>query len=487
MSTRQEHIEATRFRRSLTLLGMSLVAPGSAQFLRGNRRVGKIGLWVWAALLGIVLLVAWQTSTNDLAKLAVKPWVLTSFQILAFMLALAWVVIIVDAWRLGHPPGLNRRHRLAMLATMIGLAVAVTTPFVVAARYAEATRDLVVSMFPSGEVAAASNGRLNVLLLGADSGEGREGTRPDSIHLLSVDVLTGEPAMISLPRNLERARFPSGTLAAEEFPDGFSGAGDRSDYLLNATWTYGEENPELFKGPSGPGPTAVKQAVEGTLGVKVHYYVAVDLMGFRSLVDALGGITVNVNEELPIGEKGRVLEPGVQTLDGYHALWYARSRETTSDYDRMARQRCVLGAFVRQVDPRTVLANFLELTDASSDMVTTDIPREDLGNLVDLAFEAREHEVMTLQLVPPLVVPADPDFDLIEEETADLLFGAAGRADDAPAGEGSTTAAAASGDAGRGGGEPTAGADDGSETQPPGEETDDEEGPVDISSVCSYE
>ncbi|WP_162450153.1 LCP family protein [Phytoactinopolyspora mesophila] len=473
---------------------MSVVAPGSAQLVKGNRQVGKVALYAWGAVIAIVLLVAWRTSMNDLAKMAVRPWLLTSFQILAFMLALAWVLIIIDAWRLGHPPGLNRKHRLIMVAATLVVAVLVSTPFVVAARYAEAAHDMVVSMFPSGEVAAASNGRLNILLLGLDSGDGRDGTRPDSIHVVSVDVLTGEPALISLPRNLEKARFPSGTPAAAEFPDGFSGDGDRSEYLLNASWTYGEANPELFDGPSGPGPTAVKQAVEGTLGIKMHYYVAVDLMGFRNLVDALGGITINVEEELPIGDKGRVLETGVQELDGYHALWYARSRESTSDYDRMARQRCVLGAFMNEADPRNVLVNFLELADASADMVTTDIPREDLGNLVDLAFDARGQELMSLQLVPPLVVPADPDFALIAEQTADLLDGVGRPNDDVSlAGTDETQP----GDAGSGSGpspapdqtdadDTTAEASDDEESAGSGE-PEDEDALTDVSSVCSYE
>ncbi|NED94282.1 LCP family protein [Phytoactinopolyspora alkaliphila] len=481
---------------------MSVVAPGSAQLLRGNRRFGKIALSVWGALILIVLLVAWRTSTNDLAKLAVQPWILTTVRLLAFVLALAWIAVLVDAWRLGHPPGLNRKHRLVMVGATIGLAVIVSTPFVVAARYAEAAHDLVVRMFPSGEVAAASNGRLNILLLGADSGDGRDGTRPDSIHVASVDVLTGEPALISLPRNLERARFASGTPAAAQFPQGFTGDGDRSEYLLNATWTYGEANPELFEGESGPGPTAVKQAVEGTLGIKIHYYVAVDLMGFRELIDALGGVTLNVNEELPIGDKGRVLEPGLQTLDGYHALWYARSRESTSDYDRMARQRCVLGALFTEADPRTVLMNFLDVADASVETVSTDIPRQDLSNLVDLAFEAKDQELMSLQFVPPLIVPADPDFALMADQTAELLSGA-GRPD-ATAGQ-----ATGSDDAGD---EHVAASDDdpgsdstasnepsGGSSEPADEQRDETAGesgegeagesgePVGVSSVCSYE
>ena len=191
----------------------------------------------------------------------------------------------------------------------------VSTPLVVAARYAAATRDAVVALFPTGEAAAASDGRLNVLLLGADAADGREGVRPDSVNVVSIDVRSGRPVLISLPRNLEKARFVEDSPAAAEFPAGFSGPGDRSEWLLNATWTYGERIP-ICSGSAGPGLTAVKHAVEGTLGLPVHYYVVIDLAGFRSLVDALGGVTIRITERVPIGQSGRVLTPGLRRLDG---------------------------------------------------------------------------------------------------------------------------------------------------------------------------
>ncbi len=492
---RAQRAEAARFRRSVTLMAMSVVAPGSAQLVAGHKKTGKIALGVYGGLIGVALLVFWLVPLQDLAGLAVRPWLLTMFKLLAFGIAAAWVVLLLDAWRMGHPPGLSQKHRLIMIGATLGLAALVSTPFVVAARYATAAHDAVVEMFPSGEVAAASDGRLNILLLGVDAGDGRVGVRPDSINLVSIDVRTGEPAMISLPRNLENARFPDGTPADGEFPRGFAGDddSDESDYMLNATWTFGEENPELFEGPSGPGPTAVKQAVEGTLGLPVHYYVAVDLQGFRDIIDAIGGVTIRVNEELPIGEKGRVLEPGLQELDGYHALWYARSREGSSDYARMARQRCVIGALVNQADPQTVLSNFIELTDASKSVITTDIPRQDLANLVNLALKAKDQEITSLQFVPPLIVPADPDIGLIHDEVDALLSGGAEpapseSASDEPGDEASDEPAD----------EPTEGSRDEAADEPseqpapdeagdPDDEETDETEPVEMSSVCSYE
>ncbi|MGH8828742.1 MAG: LCP family protein [Jiangellaceae bacterium] len=453
---------------------MTVVAPGSAQIIAGHRTLGKIVLGIFAGLVAMVGLVLWLVPLDTLAGLAVRPWLLTWFKIAAFLVALAWGGLIVDAWRLGDPPGLNQRHRLIMVGVSAALVIVVVTPFVQAAKIATAAHDAVVAMFPSGEVAAASDGRLNIMLLGADAGDGREGLRPDSINVVSVDARTGRSVMISLPRNLEKARFAEGTPADAEFPRGFDGDGDRSDYLLNATWTYGEDHPELFDGPAGPGATAVEQAVEGTLGIDVHYYAVVDLVGFRDLIDALGGVTIRVEQELPIGNASKTLKPGLQTLDGYHALWYARSREGATDYARMARQRCVFGAILNEADPQTVLTNFTELADASQSIVTTDIPRDALSDLIGLAVKAKSQDLTALQFVPPLITPADPDFDLIAEKTDELLSSSADETAATPEPAGDQPEA-----------EPASAPSEQPADQPA--EDDQPSEPVDVSTVCSYE
>jgi LCP family protein required for cell wall assembly len=400
----------------LTLVGLTVVAPGSAQFTAGNRQLGKVVLQVWAGLVVVGALVLWLAPADDLAGLVVRPWLLTLLKLALFAVGIGWVSLLVDAWRLGHPPGLNQRHRLVMVGTTLGLAALVATPLFMAARYASAAHDAVVTLFPSGEAAVASDGRLNILLLGADAGNDRVGVRPDSISVISVEVRSGRPLLVSLPRNLEKARFAEGSAAAERFPDGFGGDGERTEWMLNATWTYGEANPDLVPGPAGPGVTAVQQAVEGTLGLPVHYFVVIDLNGFRDLVDAIGGVTIRIAEEVPVGQDGRMLAPGLQKLDGYETLWYARSRTDSSDYARMSRQRCVLGAFLHEADPTTVLQNFTALAEASTSVVTTNIPQEQLPDLVDMAWKAKDLPVTSLQLVPPLIAPADPDFDAIGEQ-----------------------------------------------------------------------
>ena len=130
--------------------------------------------------------------------------------------------------------------------------------------------------------------------------------------------------------------------------------------MLNAI--YGQV-PALYPGILGEsdneGADALKQAVAGSLGVPVDYYVLVNLLGFQQVVDAIGGVTVNVNEPVAInGNTDRgipptgYLEPGPdQHLDGFHALWFARGRWGSDDYERMLRQRCMVDAIVEAADP----------------------------------------------------------------------------------------------------------------------------------------
>jgi LCP family protein required for cell wall assembly len=432
-------------RRSLVLLLMTLVLPGSAQLVAGNRRVGRVVLRTWGCLVLVAALVWWRVDLDSLARLAVNPWFLGLVRYGGLVVGVGWALLLLDAWRLGRPPRLRRGHRVLTLVLALALAAGVLVPFRTASRMAQAQHDLVASVFPSGAAAATTGGRLNVLLLGGDAGTGRVGVRPDSITLVSIDTLSGRATMISLPRNLQKPRFPAGTPAAAEFPNGFKGDGDVSNWLLNATYTYGADHPDLFPGPAGPGIEAVKQAVSGTLDQPVHYYVLVNLDGFQGIVDALGGLTIRVEKPIPIGQTGRVVEPGLRTLSGYETLWYARSRGGSSDYVRMGRQRCVLNGILRQADPMTVVRRFDKLALSAKSVVTTDIPQSQLPELVSLALAAKDQPLSSVQFVPPLVTPADPDIELMREKTAQAIERTGEPSGSAQAGGGVGAAPAAAG------------------------------------------
>jgi hypothetical protein len=164
----------------------------------------------------------------------------------------------------------------------------------------------------------------------------------------------------------------------------------------------------------------------------------VNLEGFKDLVDAVGGVELNVRQPIPVGlphEKTfHYIEPGVRTLGGHDTLWFARAREGSDDYSRMARQKCVMSAMLQQVSPQVALRNFEEIAGASTAMVSTDVPRGEVDRFVDLALKAKSQKIATLSLVPPMINTANPDIELVHAKVAAAIARAEGRKPEAPAG-----------------------------------------------------
>jgi len=235
------------------------------------------------------------------------------------------------------------------------------------------------------------------MLLGSDAGVGRIGTRTDTIILVSIDPGAGDVAMFSVPRNLTEAPLPDGMglWACDCFPD-----------IIAHLWANGEWYPEAFPGPQAPSVNALKGAIGLIFGVEVHHYVKVDLAGFAAMIDAVGGVTIDVpktivDESYPHesgGSERVVIEEGTQHLDGHLALAYARIRRHSGDFARMHRQRCLLGALAEQIDLYDVAAGYRELAAAVADHVETDIPLEHLVDLVDLVSRIDVDRVATLRI-----------------------------------------------------------------------------------------
>jgi anionic cell wall polymer biosynthesis LytR-Cps2A-Psr (LCP) family protein len=179
---------------------------------------------------------------------------------------------------------------------------------------------------------------------------------------------------------------------------------------------------------------ATTEAVEATTGLAISYYVLIDMRGFRDLVDAVGGVTVYVPERLPIGGVGGPvtghIQPGRRHLNGYQALWFARSRATSDDYSRMARQKCLMNAMLHQLSPQQVLTHFSRIATAGRQVLATSIPPSEVRRFVTLAAKARSHPIRSVSFVPPRINGYDPDFTLIRQ----LVTSAVRRAEDADAG-----------------------------------------------------
>ena len=432
--------EVARHRRARGLTGtvgvtlLGAVLPG-AGFL-WNRRF-NLGLAVLMPSVSVAVTLGYLVGRDprsavdvafDPARLQVAAAVLAAGLVL-------WVVVVVTTYLLVRPVHRRRTESAVGAGFVLLLCLAVAAPVLLSARYAMVQADLVHTVFQENESATVPVGvteedpwagreRVNLLLLGGDGSVHRDGVRTDSMILASIDTRTGRTVMFSLPRNMEKARFPARSPLHDLYPDGFTGYSDESNWLLNAV--YGQV-PALHPGVLGKsdneGADALKQAVSGSLGIPVDYYVLVNLLGFRQLVDAMGGVTVNINVPIPIGGNTDLgilpddyLEPGpAQRLDGFEALWYSRGRYGSDDYQRMERQRCMIDAIIAEAKPWTLLRRYQDLAATGKQIVRTDIPSELMPAFVDLALEVKDASVRSVVFrSSDRFWPADPDFDWMQ-------------------------------------------------------------------------
>lgn len=266
--------------------------------------------------------------------------------------------------------------------------------------------------------------RVNVLLLGSDTRHEGDGVRTDSMMVASVNTQTGETVLIGIPRNLQNVPFPKDSPLHKYWPKGYN-CGD--ECLMNAVWTEATNraaaDPDAFKGDSNPGLSATQDAIGEVLGLRIDNTLIIDFEGFTALVDALDGVKINVRTPIPIGDAyvgsdGQVhadkwLQPGVQKLTGYQALWYSRSRKADSDYGRMRRQRCMVGALLKQTDTGTVMNRYTALAGVLKENVVFDIEPSQLPAWVTLLERMQSSDMKVLTFTSDVIRPARPDYDKI--------------------------------------------------------------------------
>jgi LCP family protein required for cell wall assembly len=424
-ATAADRAARVRYRRALMLMVMTLVVPGSAQLVAGNRRLGRVATRLWAALvvlgvLGIVL-AGWH---HQYAFWFASDTTVLGFLRLGLMvLAIGWAGLFVDAWRIGQPLSLSLTHRRAVVGLNGVLCLSVAGTLLFGAHLVGVQRDFILTMFSGDTVTGQHDGRYNVLLVGGDSGAGRWGLRTDSMTVASIDADTGKTVLIGLPRNMTNFPFAQGSIMRKAWPHGYNCGYPACE--LNGIPTWVGDHPALFKGVENPGMNGTVSAIEGITGLTINYWAMVNLAGFRGLVDAVGGVTLNVRQPIPVGGLGAdvtgYIKPGVRKLNGMDTLWFARSRDSSDDYSRMARQKCVMNAMLHQVSPETVLTNFEKIAKASSAMISTDIPASEVDRFMALALKAKGQPIATLSLVPPLINTGDPDIGLIHRKVAQAL------------------------------------------------------------------
>lgn len=425
-SMAQVRSDRLRLWRGVARVAMTLIVPGSAQLLSREKKIGRWAMRIWAGLILTVLawfLLLFLNRGAAVAVVTFKPITVLIAAVLALG-GIGWAGLILHAWKLSNPISLTPRHRLGFGAVTVALALGLSGTGLASASVVNAQGEFIGTVFAGGGDTALKNGRYNILLMGGDAGAGRTGLRPDSLTVASVHAETGETVLFSLPRNLEEFSFPQYSPMRKLYPNGFTC--DQDACMLNAVYTTAAENAGLYPGVRDPGALATVEAVEWITGLDINYYALVDLNGFKALVDAVGGINVDIMKPVPVGggstEVSRYIEPGTGVhLNGQDALWFARSRHGSDDYERMARQKCVMNAMLNQLDPVTVALKFTEIAGAGKEVMSSNIPTGETDRLVELAMKARATKIRSVAFVPPKIYPGAPDFHVIRTTVAERI------------------------------------------------------------------
>ena len=249
--------------------------------------------------------------------------------------------------------------------------------------------------------------RLNILLIGADGGrQGGSSYLTDTLITVSIDPKSGRIAFISLPRDTTGMPLPQAWAAHRAL-------GGRYDNKVNTLYTVARGRPDLFPGNDRQrGYRALMGALGELYGLDISRYVAVDLNSFRSIVNTLGGVIVDV--QLPVMDRGYPTDdgrgklklyvpPGMTRMNGQEALAYSRSRHASSDFDRSARQQRVVASVRDQTDIDSLLAPGVlgGLIKQLKRDVKTNIPVKEVSKLLSLARRIDLDRRRALVLGPP--------------------------------------------------------------------------------------
>ena len=420
---------------------LSFLLPGLGQAY--NRQTALA--WVLALpvlILAIGAAIVLLLPDLDVLSMLFDIRVLVALIVLDVVL-LGWrALAIVQAYAARR--GSNRRR--APLAITVGLLLIAVGMHAAPAIYAAKAIDTLNSVAlgggdagyrgPSGSVSGGRNvlpppsvhpevvsgERVNFLLVGVDSGFDRPHALTDTMLVVSIDP-DGASAMISIPRDLYGAPLPDGTTY---------------DQKLNMLMSEAESQPDRF--PAG-GVGTLKEVVGDILGIDIHYFAAVNLIGFKDAVDAIGGVDITVERAIadPVYsedgelEPGFYVQPGTYHMDGPFALAYVRSRHGPgdSDFTRAERQQQLLTT-IREKLAGNLVGSLPALLDVVKNTISTDIPSGRIPSLARAIQQADMSQLERTVIQPPLVsVDEDPiagyilrpDLDAIRQLTDELLAG----------------------------------------------------------------
>jgi LCP family protein required for cell wall assembly len=208
--------------------------------------------------------------------------------------------------------------------------------------------------------------RITFLLIGVDFMTGRTHALTDTMMLATLDVHTNKATLISVPRDTSNFDLYYGGWVSPQF---------KLNQLMEAA------SSPSFGSPDSGVETLVKE-VAFLVGMPIDYYAAVNLEGFVKMVQAMGGVDVNVTTAVNDPSTGTFVPVGLIHMDGHLALKYARSRESSSDYARSSRQQDLLVALARKVASAAVVPQLPTLLSLAGTTLSTDFPLKYARNFV---------------------------------------------------------------------------------------------------------
>ncbi|MDR1806934.1 MAG: LCP family protein [Propionibacteriaceae bacterium] len=436
----RQRVRGVGFGGALGWTALGTLVPGVGLLRAGKRVSGLLALIAVIFALGSLayLYLDRSTALRFVTNATVMRWVALGLVVLGA----AWTALtVVTYWSLA-PRDLSSPKR-STAALIVGLfTFAVTAPTLVAAQYSVSSAQALGSIFGGGNLSGttptfapselkdpwATKERLNILFLGFDTGLGRTaeegyGELTDTIMLASIDTQTGNTVLVSIPRDTENMPFPKDSPLYQRYPSGWY---DKANSIY--TLVPMEVDDDILGPTSNLGADAIKLSVGAALGVTVDYYVLINIDGATDLIDAIGGIRVNINKSIPKGDPdlglGFFKVGPNQWLDGEDALLYARSRKYDDDFQRGGRQRCVVKAIVDQADFTTFLTRFEAIAAAGSELITTDIPATLLPAMFDLALRVKNEGTMTglgFQDGDYGFDVTNPNFKMMAQRTAEAI------------------------------------------------------------------
>jgi len=403
--------------RSALAAFLSFLFPGIGQAYNGDRRLA----WVLAAPI-LVLVLA-----GAVLVIAAQSQLLTRFLDIPFLIGLIVLDAVLLGWRVvaivqAHlrRESLEWRRWTAWITGL--LLVATVSMHAVPGFYAAlgietlnaislggSSGDITFGRLPGGSPLPVPSDqpqpgrgeRVNVLLVGIDAAPGRTTQLTDTMLVVSLDPAGENTVMVSVPRDLYGVPLPDG---------------HPFNAKLNSLMSYANFRPDEF--PTG-GVDTLKATIGGLLGLKIHYFAAINLLGFKQAVDTMGGVDIVVERAIsdPLyrdpatGTRvGFFLSAGPHHLDGTTALAFVRSRKGVGDNDftRADRQQRLLAAIRDKLTAQNLLVVLPGLLDAVKATIATDVPSGQIASLASAVQDADMSHLHRLVLQPPIYMTADP-------------------------------------------------------------------------------